>query len=332
MPRQRQRRRKTTPPRQSLSMSSITATVLLGCICAIAWGIVCGIILFASGKLPPLIAAIASGIQALILFLVALFGGVGRAGQNLLQRVWEHAQRPLGILLGIGIASCIAVAIGFFGQSGENTTTEVLRNAPSAPLATLTAGKWHPLVKQAAPDCKNPSGTAWFVHSDGTFLRCDGAYSLMQRTSPQYYADMELVQVNNSTYNQTTFRVQVQVTFQNPSDTQTAAAILVQTPAQVNAVGGYLLVLNSTGNWQLQDVITGTNIPVVARGMVSINPNKPVLMTVVVKAGLLVGYINDQVVVWYNDDLNPSPGQVGLEVQGPAPSSPIFYSNFELDI
>ncbi len=312
-------------------MSPVIATLLLACVCAILWGIVCGILLSAFGKLPPTIAIIASGIQGVILFIVAVFGAVGKTAKNFFGNIWKSARRPLSALLGIVVASIIALAIGLFSQSGESATTPVLRNAPSASLSTLTAMKWHPLLKQPAPNCNNPRGTAWFVHVDGTYLTCRGSYLLMQRISPQHYADMELVQVNNHIYNQTAFRVQVQVMFQNPSDTQTAAALLVQTPAQVSAVGGFLLVLNSTGYWQLQNVITGTNIPVVRSGSVTINPNTPVLMTVVVKDGLLVGYINGQAVVWYNDDLNPSPGQVGLEVQGPTPSSPIFYSNFELD-
>ena len=313
-------------------MSPVTATLLLTCFWAILWGVICGFVLFAVGKLPPQIAVMASGIQTIILLIVAAFGTIGKTGKNILRAVWEMARHVLSTLLGIGIATIIAFILVFFGQPSGSASTSVLSNAPSTPLSVLTATKWHPLLKQLAPNCDNPKGTAWLVHVHGTFVSCSGSYLLMQRISPQYYADMELVQVNNSTYNQAAFRVQVQITFQNPSDTQTVAALLVQTPAQVTAVGGYLFVLNSTGHWQLQDVISGTNIPVVESGSVSINLNKPVLMTIVVKDGLLVGYINGQPVVWFNDDLNPLPGQIGLEVQGPTPSSPIFYSNFELDV
>jgi hypothetical protein len=154
----------------------------------------------------------------------------------------------------------------------------------------------------------------------------------MQRISAHYYADIELAEVNHRTYNQTTFRVQVDMTFQNPTATANFAGILVQTPAQTGVAGGYIFLLDSLGQWQLQSVVTGTTIPIVEQGNVQIHPDQPTTIAVAVQSGELVGYINQAPVVWYNDTLNPLPGRVDLEVQEVAPSSLIFFSDFELDI
>jgi len=68
-------------------------------------------------------------------------------------------------------------------------------------------------------------------------------------------------------------------------------------------------------------------------GSVSINSSQPVTITVEVRNSMLQGFINNRSVVSYTDNLNPSPGQIGLLVEGPAAGerSSVLYSNFELD-
>src|SRR5258708_4864618 len=136
----------------------------------------------------------------------------------------------IGWVLAITIIGCASGP----ASSGTSTPTKT-----STPL-------WHPLLRQSAPNCNNPPGAVWYVHSRGTSVSCTGS-SLVMRQIAKYYAEADLVQVNGSTYSQTKFRVQVQVTFQNPQDTMTQAALLVQTPAAVNAVGGYIFVLGPLG-------------------------------------------------------------------------------------
>ena len=57
-------------------------------------------------------------------------------------------------------------------------------------------------------------------------------------------------------------------------------------------------------------------------------------MVVEVQHNVLYGFVNNQQVVSYPDNLNPSPGQVGLLVEGQpsaVPSSAIQFSDFELE-
>jgi hypothetical protein len=43
---------------------------------------------------------IASSIQAMVLFIVAVFGVVGKTAKNFLGNVWESARGPLSALIG----------------------------------------------------------------------------------------------------------------------------------------------------------------------------------------------------------------------------------------
>ena len=71
----------------------------------------------------------------------------------------------------------------------------------------------------------------------------------------------------------------------------------------------------------------------VAGAFVAVNLGWPSVFAVIacILAGAIAGYINGQLVVVYNDSLNPSPGQVGLYDLGVKLSSPVLYSHFELD-
>src|SRR5205823_2434253 len=78
----------------------------------------------------------------------------------------------------------------------------------SSPTTAPTSQVWNPLLQQATPNCKNPRGVVWYVHSGGTSLSCTGA-GLVMRQKSRYYAEVDLAEVNGSTYNQTLFRVEV---------------------------------------------------------------------------------------------------------------------------
>ncbi|HYT43500.1 MAG TPA: hypothetical protein VEP90_14270, partial [Methylomirabilota bacterium] len=254
------RRRKSRPATQSIPMSRFKATVLLIFFYITIWGILLGSGFNAFGKLPSQVLVFASTIAAVITFLGALWGFlIGPSDEtlkNFLGTVWKRARHGLSELVGMVIGTIVILALvalsPLFGQPQDLKPTNSVTPSPT-PTQTYTIApttKWHPLLKQLAPNCNNPKGVAWYVHLDGTFEKCSGSALLMQRISPQYYADMELTQINGMTYNQTTFRVQVQVIFQNPGDTGTLAGLLVQTPAQLNAVGGFIFTLSSNGEWQ----------------------------------------------------------------------------------
>ncbi len=207
----------------------------------------------------------------------------------------------------------------------------LLLHAPSQP-STLRANVWHQIRREAAPTCQKERGVVWYVHIRGTSISCQRSGLLMQQIS-HFYAEVDLVQVNDRTYSQSTFRTHVQVTFPNPGDGMTFAALLVQTPTAVNAIGGYIFALNPAGGWQLQSVESATALAVVKEGNVPINPSQPSTLTVEVRNGMLHAAVNNQWVVASTDQLQPSPGAVGLMVErtGQSSSSPILFSNFELN-
>jgi hypothetical protein len=146
---------------------------------------------------------------------------------------------------------------------------------------------------------------------------------------------VDLEQVQGRPYNQTNFLVKVQITFQNPRDTSTWAAVIVQTPLQRGASGGYVFALNPNGQWQLKNIVNGRDQPV-KQGMANINPQL-VTMTVRVQDHVLSSYINNKQVISYSGDpvnFNASSSEIGLVVERipAAPSSFVQFSNFELDL
>lgn len=204
----------------------------------------------------------------------------------------------------------------------------------SAQSQHFQAQGWTPILQQPVPDCHNPQGVAWYVHRTGTSFSCKNTGLEMQQIAPHPYAEIDLASIHNTSYPQTVFHVQVQVRFQNSGDGSTSAAMLVQTPAPINAVGGYIFVLSPIGRWQLQYVQTQTAVPIVRSGFVSINAHQAVLLSVTVQNNVLQGFINNQQIVSQGDTLNPLPGDVGLLVEGSptaVPSSLVLFSNFELD-
>jgi hypothetical protein len=302
------------------------------------------------------IATIASTIIALITLLIFLRDRRQAASQTTQQgraniyippnqsqiRTQQQARRKRRVLLGIISVSLIILIISgaYFGytrllipsKSASLTPTPTTTN-PTATNATLLPTHMHPILTQVAPGCDNPKGVVWYIHKDTTNPSCKSSGLVMQQIGT-FYAEMDLQKVKNGYYNQTNFFVKVQVTFQNPSDTTTLAAIIVQTPTPVNQVGGLIFTLSSEGNWQLQDVEGPTTIPTVRHGMASnIDPHQSITMEVMVQNDVLEGLINGQLVTSYHDILDPSPGEVGLMLQSSsAPTlTTIQFSTFELD-
>ncbi len=210
----------------------------------------------------------------------------------------------------------------------------VLAPPTPVPAPTTPTPTWQPLLVEAAPDCNNPAGTSWNPSLPGTVVSCSNGGLLMQQTSASYYAELDLTQAGGGYYSQTNFRVQVDATFMNTSDNSTWAALLVQTPVPQGAVGGFIFVLNPAGQWQLQQVITGTSIPVVASGTTSINPGQATNITIIVQNATLYGYVNGNQVLAWSDSSTVSPALTSLMVERlrAAPSSNVLYTNYELDM
>jgi len=143
---------------------------------------------------------------------------------------------------------------------------------------------------------------------------------------------MDLKKVNGSYYNQTNFKMKVQVSFQNPIDTSTLAGVIFQTPAPIDQYGGYIFTLNSKGDWQLLHVETNKSFPSLGHGPASIDPHQ-VRIEVVVQNGMLECLINDKKVVSELDTPDASPSGVGLMVidMQASSSSPVQFSKFELN-
>ena len=155
----------------------------------------------------------------------------------------------------------------------------------------------------------------------------------MQQVSPTTYGEMDLVEINGKSYNQSDFRAQVQVAFSTPGDTTTWAAILVQTPAAAGVPGGYIFTLSPDGHWELQYVASDKTIPIEAQGLVTIDPHAPAIMTVIVLNDELYASIDGTEVTSHIDDLGAIPNDIGLivERQNAAPSSLVQFSDLELD-
>jgi hypothetical protein len=190
-----------------------------------------------------------------------------------------------------------------------------------------------PILQQVAPNCNNPDGVSWNPPLPDTSLNCSNNGLLMEQAGTSYYAELDLLRVHNTTYNQAVFRVNVAVTFPDPHDPATWAALLVQTPQAQGVTGGYILRLNAQGIWELQVVKSGQTIPILQHGSVDIQPSQSTEIQITVNNGILHGSINNQVVVNQTEDLTgiPDPQAVSLIVERTgAASSPILFSNFKL--
>lgn len=199
---------------------------------------------------------------------------------------------------------------------------------------------WYPILQQKIPHYNDPEGVVWNMPLPDTSLIFTKSGLIMQQTRPGYYAELDLNQVNGRSYNQKTFRVQVQVIFLNPTDVTTGAALIVQTPTRPVSAGGYMFVLNSVGQWKLLYVMEATRTPTLEKGFMSIEPNLPTTLSISVRENIITGSINNSQAVNYNVNYEPLFGAaVGLMVIRPRilqpygmPSSPVIFSNFQLDM
>lgn len=335
------RERDTT--QQSVPMSRWTATFLLCGFYTILWGVFFGLLLNSVGKLPSPVLVFATSVGGIIVVIGGvwglLFGQPGESERNWLRsnfrKLWQQAYRKFSAIAG-PIAAIIILAIPYFlfGQvSGLSFSLHPTPTVNFTPIPTQTPTKWVPVLKQFAPNCNNPKGVEWYVYSGGTHYFCYNSGVVMQQISSTAYGEMDLTKVNGISYNQTNFRVQVQVAFQNPGDTTTWASLLVQTPAAVGVPGGYIFTLSPDGHWEIQYIVFYKSITIVAQNSVTIVPRQLVKMTVIVQSSELYAFVNDQQVTSNADDLGNVPSDVGLiiERQNAAPSSLVQFSNFELD-
>ena len=324
---------------QQLSlMSPWKATLLLCFFWMIVWGIIVGSGLYAIGKLPPPVLAFATSIASAITVIGVLVVQYIEPAtvRNFFRNVWERAHRAFSAVIGPFAAIGILVgsyifSIAFLGPSS------VLVPAPGpsiTPLPTPTPTKWVSILKQPAPNCNNPLGVSWYVYLGGTHYICYSTGGVMQQTTSKVYAEMDLTKVKDASYNQNYFRMQTDIAFQNPGDTSTGAALLVQTPAAAGTPGGYIFAVSPDGHCELQYIETDQTIPVEAQASVNIDSHQLVQMIVIVQDDELYAYVNGQQVFSHTDNLGSSPSDVSLMVerQNAGPSSLIEFSNFELDI
>jgi hypothetical protein len=241
---------------------------------------------------------------------------------------------PIWTFIGVLVA-IVAIAITLLVATGR---LAFLAPGQIASTTEPSANSWNQHFSQATPNCNNPAGTNWETPLPGTALNCSNNGVIVQEAGSGYsgyYAEVDLDRINNTTYSQTNFRVQTQITFQNTSDTVTSAGLIIQTPQSQGAAGGYILEINALGKWALQQVVTGSQIPPVRSGKVTINTSDSVTITITVQQGTLNAWINNnQVISHYNEQIssNTSVQASGLIVEHPGGfPSPILFSNFKLD-
>ncbi len=220
---------------------------------------------------------------------------------------------------------------------------------PSLPPSRPPGPQWQTLLAQQAPNCANPSGALW-THVSSVSLSCANGLT-MREVSGGCYAGLTLDKVQNNTYRQDALWAQVAVRFVNVTDEKTLAALQIQIPRAAGLPGGFVLAINADGWWVLEQMMDNGAIMPLNIGEMSISPGQTVTLKLWVQNKTLFSYIDDQMVAQVPDDLNPSPGAIGLmvgklglkmsiklKVQEPssllctAPSSPVTYSKFQLDV
>jgi hypothetical protein len=252
----------------------------------------------------------------------------------------------LGLIGAIGAALIIAVAelgVPFIQHIFNGQPTSSIISIPTAIQAktptsqqppTETVIDRTPLLQQQIPDCNNPSGTSWSTPLSGTSISCVSKGLIIKQLG-YLYAEVDLDRVNGGTYNQTDFGVYTQVSFQNTNDLNTSAGLIVQTPQAQGVAGGYILLIKADGDWILQQVIDGHTIPTVLSGTLSIDSSQVITLALIIQSGKLDALINHQLIInQYLEETSSFSGTmaVGLIVEHPiGASSPILFSNFELD-
>jgi hypothetical protein len=331
-----------TPPGARAEFHVIVIVVLV---------VLAGIVLGADGRLFPIIISIAGGVAILLALVIALLAipNVPQHFADLWRKVGGRDKRIAGLLALVATITVVAIMFNPFHtntpvyyDTSDTSPTASTASATISPTATASATAsasatstpgLTPVLQQPAPGCNNPAGVIWDNSLPGTMTSCTNSGLLMQQTSSRYYAESNLDSVNNTFYSQIIFRACVQAQFQNPRDTNTWAAIIVQTPSTNGVAGGSIFALNPTGQWQLQQVASASSIPLIGSGTVAIQSSDPITLCVTVRNGLLSATINGQQVGQFANTPPSAPSVTGLMVQLPdaAPSSLVLFSNFELD-
>lgn len=298
--------------------------------------IMVGIVLYAYGRLPSQIAVIATGYLAIITLVAAIWE---RTGPSIIE-LWQKT--PKTKVLWSSAFTVILFTVGVliypYLLNLNSNHSSVLANNTQKGLATI----WKPLLGPLIPFCQASKGTGWYATSSGASPSCNSSAGLiLQQVSALSYAEIDLGKIHGATYNGITFQVQVQIVFKNPTDTKTWAGILVEVP-QAPGIK-YILALNSIGQWQLQYGVDGGKIPVVEPDIpskpIKFNSTEPIKITVRIQDGILSSDIGGTTVNSYGlcegicNISNNSSTLIGLRVEKPneVVSSPILYSNFELD-
>ena len=319
----------------TLSQRSVVA-ILISLAVAAAVGLFL-VLLNELGKLPIWAKYIAFAIWTVALGIIAVWGIVmlmlpSSFRENFRQLIGSLPKKSKVISSVIVLAIFILAILGPFllpSSASSPPTTPT-----GTPMPTPPSTNWKLVFQQKIPNCNNPSGVGWLVYLGGTQYSCSPSGGSMRQISSHTYAEMDLTQVKGGNYNQVHFQMLVQATFQNPADTSTWAAAMVQTPAAAGVPGGYIFTVSPTGDCQLQNVLSKQDIQIVERGSVTnFNPDKSFMISVIVQDGLLYGFVNGQQVLTHPDSLDASPRDVGLivERQGVAPSSLVRFTNFKLE-
>jgi|GEM_PF-3940963 len=196
--------------------------------------------------------------------------------------------------------------------------------------------QWETAVQEFVPGCPQyqTDNTTWKIDTDPSTVTCTGSGLSMQQTNSQKVAESDLDLINQATYSQNQFHMQVDVLFQSTSrDPNTLAELIVQTPPV--GTGGFTFGLNNTGYWELQSVPTasGQAQQTVESGSLSLDFSQAITLEVDVQNNLLTGFINGHQVTQYNDTLNLSSAVVGLVTDwSNGGFTSVVFRNFRLEL
>src|SRR5579884_3732012 len=147
-----------------------------------------------------------------------------------------------------------------------------------------TSHQWRQQINDPIPFCDQQGTSQWQVALPGTQHTCTDSGTILQHTS-QSYGEIDLKNINGNAYDQRTFRVSVTLRFL-AGDPQTYAGIIVQTPKDPSVIGGYIVAINSEGNWQVR--VPQSTTPL-ASGQESVIAGQPIHLTVTVTQDTLSG-------------------------------------------
>lgn len=273
-----------------------------------------GIVMAFAGLLSPTLGAFGAALGAFIALVVGVLAAFGKHIRQAIMR----ANRPVAVVGPLLVATVILVSLGFVSKG------------PHTPVCCSSTLKT--ILQQSAPDCQNPPGVVWDIPGpDTTATECTESGLQVQQTSHTNFAELDLDQVQSASYNQTEFAVQVDVTFPVPRDTLTHAGMIVQTPKAADQNGGYIFIVNSQGQWELQRVDTSTSLTPVASGNLNLHGSATITLRIYMHAKQLIPSIKGAPLPSVADELDQSPSVVGLMVENAAgSSSPVVFSDFVL--